>query len=145
MRLGLFHPPRDDVQFGLRRGQTHARFQPRDGAERARAARVLAILERIETERQPNLGLFRKTRKAEAIRQYAADFSRLPVERNRIADQRGISAETPAPKAVADDHGGRVSGVVFFRAESAARQPVDDGPWGETSPENHALATLPRS
>src|SRR5262245_10838415 len=142
MRLGLFHSPRDGVQFGLGGGQAHSRFQSRDDAERARPARVLAILEGIETKRQPDFSLFRKAREAEALGQYAADFSRLPVERYRTSDQRGIGAEAPAPKAVADDHGGRVSGVVFFGAKCAAQQRLNAERGEEISRDNRVLHTF---
>src|SRR5215510_1981831 len=142
MRLGLFQTLRDHIQFCLRLPERYSRFQSRDGAERARPPRVLAVLEWVEAEGQPDFGLFRKTGKAKARRQYAADFARLPVERDRLADQSGICAETPAPQAVADKHGGGMAWIILLGAKGAAQQWLHAQRRKEISRDNRVLHAL---
>ena len=114
----LCQPPRNLAHLHLGLRQFDAAFQTRDHAQRLVVAVVNALSAlRIKAEGQPDLALFGEADEPNPRGQHATHFKRLPVQRQRLADEIRVGAETPLPETVTDDDGARAAGLIFFRPE----------------------------
>ena len=117
--------PVDDVQLfvGLRAG--HAGFHPAEDREVARAA--LDDIGRqsflLEHARQPDVGLVK--RKFDRRRRDADDRERCPVQRDRLAEDTLVAAETFLPEGMAQHRDVRTARAIVIGGEGAAEERLD--------------------
>src|SRR5262245_20690928 len=132
-------PPDDRVKFGLRLLQSHRRFQPPDGLQKAQAT-LDQVFSARGRERDPHIKAFEKL---EIRRHYADDgeagvveldrlvglhgrFQRrlisAVVERDHLSDQVLVGVEAPLPQAVTDYRDRSHARTIFVRREGAPDQ-----------------------
>ncbi len=111
------------VHLGARLLERDARLQARNGE----IGIVLAIdqLLRIECERRPDLIIAR--RKGELRPHYADNRVWHAAERDRLADDRPIAAESPTPQSVTQNRDLLVADLVFIFCEAADRRHAQHG------------------
>src|SRR5205809_7215179 len=116
------------IHLGLRLTQAGSGFQASNHDQTALIARLpigpaSAVILRAKRQSQPNLGAARKreirrplcaARKIKLRRKDANDRALVAIDGNALAQQRGITAEMPLPKSVADQRNRRSTVDLFI-------------------------------